>query len=85
MAGREPVFLNFDETSIPQWWSQPKGCVVKKSRWRGGVAPQAAVPSRRRRGAVTLGVLVTDRADLQPLLPQVVIGNGAYLTQGFLC
>eukprot|EP00435_Cladocopium_sp_Y103_P060388 s616_g22.t1 len=74
-SGREPVFLNFDESSISQWWLQPKGCVVKRSRWKGGIAPRAPVPASRRRGAVTFGALVTHRTDLQPLLPQVVIGN----------
>lgn len=82
-CGREPVFLNFDETSISQWWSQPKGCVVKRSRWKGGVPPKAPVPASRRRGAVTFGALVTHRSDLQPLLPQVVIGNRQVLSKAF--
>ena len=63
--GREPIFFNFDETSVSQWWLQPKGCVVKKQKWRNGVPPQARVPTNRRRGAVTFGVM----------LPQLVLGN----------
>ena len=57
---------------------------MKRSRWKGGVAPRAPVPASRRRGAVTFGALVTHRTDLQPLLPQVVIGNKHVLPQA-LC
>ena len=57
---------------------------MKRSRWKGGVAPRAPVPASRRRGAATFGALVTHRTDLQPLLPQVVIGNKHVLPQA-LC
>ena len=46
-------FFSTSMSSISQWWLQPKGCVVKRSRWKGGVAPRAPVPASRRRGAVT--------------------------------
>ena len=48
---------------------------MKKQKWRNGVPPQARVPTNRRRGAVTFGVMVSHRRDLQPLLPQLVLGN----------
>ena len=82
-CGREPLFLNFDETSIAQWWSQPVGCVAMKRRWLNGVAPQVAVPTNRRRGSVTLGALITHRTDLQPLLPQLLLGNKHVLSRAF--
>lgn len=81
--GREAVFLNFDETSVSQWWLQQKGCVVKKPKWRDGQPPQAQVPANRRRGAITLGAVITHRSDLQPLLPQLVLGNAHVLPKSF--
>ncbi|CAJ1357005.1 unnamed protein product, partial [Effrenium voratum] len=83
MSGREPVFLNFDETPISQWWPQIKGCVATKCRWRQGVAPEAVVPASRRRGSVTFGAIATNHADLQPLLPQLLLGNQRVLSRAF--
>ena len=82
-SGKEPLFLNLDETSISQWWSQPKGCVVLRKRWRDGVPPKAGVPANRRRGAVTLCALITHKTDVQPFLPQLVLGNKRILPPSF--
>ena len=82
-SGKEPLFLNLDETSISQWWSQPKGCVVSRKRWRDGVPPKAGVPANRRRGAVTLCALITHKTDVQPFLPQLVLGNKRILPPSF--
>ena len=54
-----------------------------KRRWLNGVAPQVAVPTNRRRGSVTLGALITHRTDLQPLLPQLLLGNKHVLSRAF--
>ena len=45
--------------------------------------PHAAVPANRRRGAVTLCALLTHRTDVQPLLPQLVLGNRHVLPRAF--
>ena len=82
-CGKTPLFLNLDETSISQWWSQPKGVVALRPRWREGMPPHAAVPANRRRGAVTLCALLTHRTDVQPLLPQLVLGNRHVLPRAF--
>ena len=41
------------------------------------------MPANRRRGAVTLCALITHKTDVQPLLPQLVLGNKRILPPSF--
>ena len=79
-SAHSAIVLNLDETSVGLWFQQPVGCVAAKQRWRGGIAPTASVPPSRKRGAVTFCAMITHETTLQPLLPQLVLGNKRILT-----
>ena len=73
-ANREPLCVNMDETSICLFQGGGKGTVFKfKKRGR----PVQNVPKSRKRQCLTYAAFVCDRSDVQPCLPQVIIGNEA--------
>ena len=66
--------LNLDETSICLFQGDAKGHVfANKKRYPDGFVQRA--PRAKRRCCLTHVGLICDRPDLQPLLPQVIIGN----------
>ena len=67
--------LNMDETSLCLWQGQGKGTVFidKKRQLR----PVQNVSRAKRRCCMTHVAFICDRAELQPLLPQVIVGNEA--------
>lgn len=76
-AGKQIVRLNLDETSVCVFQGGGAGNVfVNKRR-----APVESVPAGKRRRCMTHVALVCDRADLQPLIPQFLIGNESTLLQ----
>ena len=66
-AGRRPLIINMDETSLAYHIPGLKGTVVKGARGRD----QASLSELR--GHVSYLAAITDDAEIQPLLPQVLI------------
>lgn len=74
-AGKAFLRINLDETSVCLFQGGGKGTVfVKKSE---GKKPKQKVSRGKRRCCLTHVGLICDRSELQPVLPQVVIGNEA--------
>ena len=80
--GKTVLRINLDETSICLFQGAGKGAVfvdTRRHREGGGLAapaePVQSVPQARRRCCLTHIAFVCDRHDLQPLLPQIIVGN----------
>ena len=70
-AGKQLLRLNLDETSVCIYPGREAGSVFISKR----KAPVESAPASKRRRCMTHVAVVCDRADLQPLLPQFIIGN----------
>ena len=72
--------LNLDETAVKTWMMPGKGLVLKPRQGaRRGKRRFALASRKQQRGCLTHVAIVCDRPEMQPLLPQVVIGNHAVL------
>jgi hypothetical protein len=71
---RVPLRINMDETSICLYQGSGKGAVFT-SRKRPRREHSQKVTANKRRCCLTYVSFVCDRSDLQPLLPQVIVGN----------
>lgn len=87
--GKAVLRVNLDETSICLFQGAGKGAVfVQKRRPRGPgepappAEPVQNVPQAKRRCCLTHIALICDRHDLQPLLPQIIVGNERTLPAG---
>ena len=75
-AGRVPLRVNLDETAICLYQGGSKGVVFCRKRKGGsGAEPFQKVSLAKRRTYLTHIGLICDAPALQPLLPQVLIGN----------
>ena len=83
-AGKTALRINMDETSVCLYQGNSKGTVIARKRTLREEAPGgedvAAEPEQKvsrslRRTCLTHVAFLCDRPDLQPLLPQVVVGN----------
>jgi hypothetical protein len=74
-AGKTPLRINLDETAICLYQGEAKGTVfASKRRQRdGGVVQRVGLGKRR--CYLTHIALICDRSDVQPILPQTIIGN----------
>ena len=81
-AGKKPLLINLDETSLGVHVKAGAGTVVT-ARTPGGLAEMLGTKPTLAdlRGAVTHVALVCDEPSLQPLLPQVLIGNKKLFTK----
>ena len=82
-AGRAPLRINLDETSVALFQGGSKGTIMYNKR----KDPPAAEPHERasrakRRTCLTHVAFICDRADIQPSLPQVLVGNEATFLAG---
>ena len=74
--GKTALHINIDETSISLYQGDGKGTVIfGKRKHRRGAEPVQRVEKALKRTCVTHIAFICDRADLQPLTPQVVIGS----------
>ena len=81
----EILRVNLDETSICLFQGGGKGTVVCRKRWlESNREPAQQVASGRKRACLTHIAMVCDRPDVQPSLPQVIIGNEATFKAGDL-
>ena len=80
--GKRPLLINFDETSIPVFFTDVTGAVMV----RNGAAAWAALPRQRaKKGDTRLYfthvAMICNIPALQPLLPQVLFVGAAALTK----
>ena len=83
-AGKQVVRINLDETCCRLCTEATKGAVVvgrNRSRKEALIGEHKASLSARRL-AVTLVASVCDDAEIQALLPQVILGNERVLSKG---
>ena len=73
--GREPLFINLDETVVSMSSPDAKGLVVSKRWWKGSMRPGQPISMRERRSMVSHVGLCTHRTDAQGRLPQIFTGN----------
>ena len=73
--GKSVLRINMDETSVCLWQGHRRGTVFVDRKRRRGERVVQRVPRGKRRCCLTHVALICDRSDLQPLVPQVVIGN----------
>jgi len=66
-----------DETSVCMFQGGAKGTVLRSKRHRGADEPVERASLAKKRTCLTHCGMICDRSDLQPLLPQVIIGNCA--------
>ena len=74
--GKGVLRLNLDETSLCLFQGEMKGHILD-GRKRGRCEPTQKVSQGKRRCCLTHVGLVCDRSDIQPLLPQVLVGTEA--------
>jgi len=83
--GKAPLRFNLDETSVCLFQGGGKGTIIfKKRRDPPATEPHESAPRAKRRTCLTHVAFICDRSDIQPLLPQVVVGNEATLKAGDL-
>ena len=76
--GNEILRINLDETSVCMFQGGMRGTIFASSvRGRSGLRQRATRGERR--SYLTHVAVICDRPDIQPLLPQIVIGNVATL------
>jgi hypothetical protein len=78
------VLLNMDETGIPMFMGDQQGNVPARSKATASFQPRGREPTQhvtrqQLRGQLTHAALICDDAALQPLLPQVLIGDHSML------
>lgn len=81
-GGKQPVFLNLDETSISYSFHGAKGYFAQhllKSR-----KAKTRIRKNELRGSVSHVAIIADRPEVQKRLPQVFIGNKHRFTLGLM-
>jgi len=81
-GGKQPVFLNLDETSISYSFHGAQGYFAKhliKSR-----RAKTRIRKKELRGSVSHVAIIADKPDVQKCLPQVFIGNRHRFTLGLM-
>ena len=76
-----PLFINMDETSLAYAFPYVKGTVVCRKHLPAGarIKPQR-LTTNELRGHVTYMSFICNESVLQPLLPQILIGNEHFFT-----
>ena len=74
--GKAALRINMDETSVCLWQGGGKGTVIcRKRRAPDGPEPAERVSRAKRRACLTHVAFICDRPELQPILPQVLVGK----------
>lgn len=80
---KQTLVVNLDETSVGNAFHGAKGNIARRAKGPAG-RPTADAPRAQLRGAVTHVALLTHNTQIQPLLPQILIGNKAKFTRAWL-
>jgi hypothetical protein len=78
--GRQPLFLNLDETAIKRAHPGSLGWIVSKSWWPGALRPHQKISKQDERSMITHVGLITHNTTVQGCLPQILIGNERIFT-----
>ena len=85
VAGKRPLFINMDETSVAYSFVTGKGLVISKKALPPGKRrrkQKVSLAEEKRR--ISLLACVTDDPEVQPKLPQVFLGNESTFTKELL-
>jgi hypothetical protein len=84
-AGKRPLRINLDETSVCLFQGGGKGTIAfKRRRDHPSEEPHERASRAKRRCCLTHVAFICERPELQPLLPQVIVGNQAtFLVRDF--
>lgn len=74
-----PLYINLDETSVAQFYPYQRGNIMSSGSHNQEHVQR--ISRGRIRGSLTHIGLITDRADIQPLLPQILLSNGHVITK----
>ena len=80
-AGKSLLRINMDETAVCLFQGNAKGTVFRDCGPPADGEPVQNVTRSKRRTYITHVAFICDRAELQPLMPQVLIGNCATFLQ----
>ena len=70
--GREILYLNVDETSVPYTARPAIGCVINRKQYKGSglpAVPHAKIQPAGRRGTFTYCAVIASNTGIQPALP----------------
>ena len=75
------VIMNLDETGVPMFMGDLRGNIIlEPCSGRRTVLPSQNVPRNLTRAAVTHVAIICNRPELQPCLPQLLLGDSSTLT-----
>lgn len=74
-GGKSVLKINVDETSICLFQGNVKGNILFSKKRPRDEEPVQRMPRSRRRCCLTHVAFVCDQPELQPVLPQVIVGN----------
>ncbi|CAK9035111.1 unnamed protein product, partial [Durusdinium trenchii] len=81
--GREILYLNVDETSVPYTARPAIGCVINRKQYKGSglpAVPHAKIQPAGRRGTFTYCAVIASNTGIQPALPHFLVSNGTRLS-----
>ena len=79
-VGKTILRLNLDETAVKTYMAPVKGLVTRQRPGAGSGKRRIAQATRKQqRSCLTHVAIVCDRPEIQPRLPQVLVGNAAVL------
>ena len=86
LAGKQPLRINLDESSVSSCQGGGKGDIVSKRR-REPPSEQAheRASQVKQRACPAHVAFISNKPDIQPLLPQVIVGNEATFLLRDLC
>ena len=81
--GLRPLRINFDETAVRYFQEARQGHLTEKAKRLRGTPRSLTRPAPKgeTRAMMSLAAFVCDDAEVQPLLPQVLVANKRLLTQ----
>ena len=80
-----PLFVNLDETCMKLNYGQQRGLVISKNALPPGFKHRKEqITSSEAKAAVTMISMVTHDSTIQPLLPQILLGNKHNFTLGLV-
>lgn len=80
--GAQPLWLNFDEASIPKGQVGLSGAVIGRLWWPHGEEPLDSFAGKHRKTCLSLLLTVAAEDHVQQFLPQIFLGNRSILPAG---
>lgn len=84
-SGKEPLFVNMDETSVCLNYGKGRGFIVSKRALAPGKSHRKEqISSSDAKARVSLLTFLTHKTHIQPKLPQIILGNKHQLSVSML-